>query len=682
MANSTVIVSRIQNRRGLKQDLPQPLRAGEIGLATDSRQVYIGADASSEAGKQLTFEKTASSQEIAESIYNNQIIKFVLPTKSLLGVPADGDRQLSYNSNSSIFDSNVTVYHNIETLQPFKSTDVTVTKNGVILSGDNAVQTLIDSGNIATASAIPDNISSDKDYFFSASNATSNAHIIYFRTPLESTDDIRITYYNKSGVIQTLDGDPDTPLSNLIIASDSQNNFYDLENIPTFRKISENNIAISPTTGTGYIGLNHKHIAVTADSTGDMTDPNSTSFANLLISRNDKDSTDTYSSDGSTITVNYDNSAIDYNASSNLNFIYVTGTGDSNIDGNHYQLSSSNSTALVFSATSTVASNAAITHRPIHSVDLSSASNVTAAITIVDNLQGIYDWFQLKYLPDSSNQQVYITHKPAYSSVPLGFRLHEDSNTLGQLKLVETEYTSNNSVRAKLERFLNSMVNQSNINVFSDVIVGSNLSLTDVGDLSTVSYNSFLDSSDSANKFLFFDSKEEASAYSDVTNSLYYEYSTYNSPGNISVSQDVRGLLSLNTNLELLTRTAAAALDRVSTYDEPFSVSIASGTTSNVTIVDISTYGSHVFEYVVSYGSSAPVKAYSKVGTISVTGYNVSGGNNNVAFQDIGSDVGDNESGNVHFSASISGNDVTIIATSTLAEPATMKYIQRRIKTS
>jgi len=31
-SNNTVVVSRIQNRRGLKQDLPQPLRAGEIGL--------------------------------------------------------------------------------------------------------------------------------------------------------------------------------------------------------------------------------------------------------------------------------------------------------------------------------------------------------------------------------------------------------------------------------------------------------------------------------------------------------------------------------------------------------------------------------------------------------------------------------------------------------------------------
>ena len=42
--NDKTIVSRIQHRRGLKQDLPQPLRPGEIGLAVDSKQVYIGHD--------------------------------------------------------------------------------------------------------------------------------------------------------------------------------------------------------------------------------------------------------------------------------------------------------------------------------------------------------------------------------------------------------------------------------------------------------------------------------------------------------------------------------------------------------------------------------------------------------------------------------------------------------------
>ena len=43
-ANLKVIISRIQQRRGLKQDLPSSYDPGEIGFATDSRQVYIGAD--------------------------------------------------------------------------------------------------------------------------------------------------------------------------------------------------------------------------------------------------------------------------------------------------------------------------------------------------------------------------------------------------------------------------------------------------------------------------------------------------------------------------------------------------------------------------------------------------------------------------------------------------------------
>ena len=40
----TIISARIQNRRGLRQNLPQPLLPGELGLATDTGQVFIGAD--------------------------------------------------------------------------------------------------------------------------------------------------------------------------------------------------------------------------------------------------------------------------------------------------------------------------------------------------------------------------------------------------------------------------------------------------------------------------------------------------------------------------------------------------------------------------------------------------------------------------------------------------------------
>lgn len=43
---SNVIPARIQNRRGKRQDLPQPLLPGELGFCTDTRELFIGADPS------------------------------------------------------------------------------------------------------------------------------------------------------------------------------------------------------------------------------------------------------------------------------------------------------------------------------------------------------------------------------------------------------------------------------------------------------------------------------------------------------------------------------------------------------------------------------------------------------------------------------------------------------------
>jgi len=43
MANS-IVISRIQHRRGRRENLPQPLRIGEIALTSDTSQVWIGTD--------------------------------------------------------------------------------------------------------------------------------------------------------------------------------------------------------------------------------------------------------------------------------------------------------------------------------------------------------------------------------------------------------------------------------------------------------------------------------------------------------------------------------------------------------------------------------------------------------------------------------------------------------------
>lgn len=47
---SNIIPARIQNRRGKRQDLPQPLLPGELGFCTDTRELFIGADPSDITG--------------------------------------------------------------------------------------------------------------------------------------------------------------------------------------------------------------------------------------------------------------------------------------------------------------------------------------------------------------------------------------------------------------------------------------------------------------------------------------------------------------------------------------------------------------------------------------------------------------------------------------------------------
>jgi len=42
--DTTLSISRIQNRRGKRVDLPQPLAPGELGLCTDTNQLFIGRD--------------------------------------------------------------------------------------------------------------------------------------------------------------------------------------------------------------------------------------------------------------------------------------------------------------------------------------------------------------------------------------------------------------------------------------------------------------------------------------------------------------------------------------------------------------------------------------------------------------------------------------------------------------
>lgn len=377
--NDKTIVSRIQHRRGLKQDLPQPLRPGEIGLAVDSKQVYIGHDPDNPNSVDLSttsfIENTVSARDHIISIANNNIIAFTVPfyfikkgefdgtqfsdsieakeVRSLLtgssagvktefynmssdfpvfstettnsvhllanadvngadtfvvnnaGNPADFDgvrigdfltgpeitgdqvkllnivndgfnnytitlnraQTLTQNSNIEFIPNSIVNNHNTNT---FKSTDVIVRKNGIKLIPESNASVL----------SIP---SANSDYTFNGSNITSTGyHTLTLRTAPNVTDDVSVCYYSNANINLALTG-----VNGNISATNQANSFYDAYSIPHHRKIPEQNIRVSTSSGTGYFALENKHIAVYAEGANISSTTNLT-MGSFIIGREDQ----------------------------------------------------------------------------------------------------------------------------------------------------------------------------------------------------------------------------------------------------------------------------------------------------------------------------------------------------------------------------------------------------------
>lgn len=77
---STVVIAKIQNRRGLRRDLPQPLDPGEIGLCIDTGQMFIGADPEDPHSVQSKvielFDDKTPTEPIVNGYLQNQIIQY------------------------------------------------------------------------------------------------------------------------------------------------------------------------------------------------------------------------------------------------------------------------------------------------------------------------------------------------------------------------------------------------------------------------------------------------------------------------------------------------------------------------------------------------------------------------------------------------------------------------------
>jgi len=269
-ANLKVIISRIQQRRGLKQDLPQPLRPGEIGFATDSRQIYIGADTSDPVSnnynKTVVFETTQNAQDSTIALANSQILKFEVPhirfpkgSNTFDGV----SKSVSWKANTSstytistgdsitreTFGSEITgnansiINQNISN-QKFQSNDITVIIDGVTQIGDN------DGTNA--------NVNAAFDYNFVSGNALNDSHTLYMRTAPTNSQDVSITYYGNAQVIHLLTA------NGIVTNGSSTQGFYTAKGIEDWQKLNHEYILVNNETGTGWLGLDTKHLDVVA----------------------------------------------------------------------------------------------------------------------------------------------------------------------------------------------------------------------------------------------------------------------------------------------------------------------------------------------------------------------------------------------------------------------------------
>lgn len=451
--NNKVIISRIQNRRGLKQDLPQPLRPGELGFAIDSRQVFIGADPndaiSGGYNKQSIFETTVGAKDFTSSIANNNIVAFTVPFKKYGKGFFDGiTKVVSYlpsanttsTSNLKIFPSNSLVtttavvsanaastvisltaapntyitagdivytgnaystvasksstantvtlneavsvttgdtltfipnnLFNAETNLAFKAADLIVTKNGVRIAGD--------SSNTTPAAAY--------EYSFAANTSAANTHIVTFRTAPLASEEVTICYYSNTAIIQAIEGittqNYEGNISLYNVGDKRFPSFYTAYSIPEYRQIPRDLITVSPTTGTGFIGLQNKHIAVNADS-GVIASPTSLSLGNLLLSRSDWAASSNVTPNPSNIVFTV-GTVPTYNVAGPYNYIYVN-----NAVGylNNKVLQITQFSNVTPSVTVAMPANAFSIARSVTANATGTGANVT--VTLTGNVDGV-----------------------------------------------------------------------------------------------------------------------------------------------------------------------------------------------------------------------------------------------------------------------------------------------------
>ena len=249
----------MQQRRGNRIDLPQPLRPGEVALASDSKEVFIGLDpeigVTAQNANSISVNNITNGFTYANSYLNNNFVRLIMPSKRFPVSTFDGtsnNTTFTVQDNSGqahgqrVFNASITTGNikNVFDGNAFESTDFTGAKNGVALS-TNATR---------TAANLLNN-----EFFVSSPTANSTNTTVTFGSNPTGTDDITLNYYSNVDIISAFNDAGN-------IGSTATVGFYDDKNVASYRQFNNAYIRSDYEVGTAFVGLENKHVEVFAES--------------------------------------------------------------------------------------------------------------------------------------------------------------------------------------------------------------------------------------------------------------------------------------------------------------------------------------------------------------------------------------------------------------------------------
>lgn len=219
----TTTYVRLKNRRGNRENLPQPLAEGELGFATDTRELFIGSGSQDSKNRMVQVDSFLNAEVQTQSLIDTRLVMYTLEgTQSFLG---DGT-----NASSTVLNSNVALTLPTGKSTPVDPDDITVTKFDL-----NNNPTAIPSSN------------------YTVSVAGSDLTVTFVSTAIpEANSKIVVTPWTVNEIVSSVAG------SGL--------------GVETNQDLSNNALYIDLTTGTGFVDIGSGTQSTSATTLSGLTE--------------------------------------------------------------------------------------------------------------------------------------------------------------------------------------------------------------------------------------------------------------------------------------------------------------------------------------------------------------------------------------------------------------------------